>query len=146
MNKHNDSLANPALLVRGLLVLCATAVLVLGVVACGGGDPECVNGQACVCQGDCDKTCGGTGGGCSFSCPAGATCTFDCPGGGCSATANSSTSMVLGCLGNSCQATCTGNTGTCAIEACSTGCALSCGGAQTCDSSCDLFGGCAVTP
>lgn len=127
---------------RTVLVLCSLLAASLVFVSCGGD--ECVAGVACTCSSDCDETCGGTGGSCSFTCTGG-SCNFSCPGGGCGATGTNATSVVLDCPGNSCSLSCTG-TATCKITGCTVGCSLNCGGAATCSSSCTpLAGGCATT-
>ena len=132
------------------LALIASLALILGLAACsdGDGDGECVNGRACVCTGDCAKSCGGDqGGGCSFECPAGATCNFSCPGGGCSANGALAKSLTIDCGGKTrCDATCGDDTETCKITSCTSSCNLTCNGASTCENACDLLGGCATSP
>jgi hypothetical protein len=128
----------------------ASLVLFLGVVSfamvgCGDddGDPECVRGTACVCQGDCSKTCGGDGKGCSFSCPKDATCSFSCPGGGCSVDGQNAKSVTVDCPSvGGCAVTCNGGGDVCKITSCTTSCQLTCDGATTCENSCDVTSAC----
>lgn len=124
---------------RVVVLFGAALVLSLG-YGCGGDN--CVAGTACVCDGDCSETCGGDNqAGCSFSCAAGKTCSFSCPGGACSATGGAGASVTLSCAGNGCTLNCAGGQ-TCKITNCSSTCVLNCGGSTNCANSCGLGSAC----
>ena len=77
------------------LALAAVWVPVLG--CSSSADEDCIAGKQCTCA-DCNKTCGGSGKSCQFSCTGG-DCTFSCPGGSCQVTASNAASVTLDCPG-----------------------------------------------
>jgi hypothetical protein len=138
--------------------------------ACGPTEsdetPACTGGKDCVCDGEnctiscdgdsksdckfkckggatCDFTC--EGGNCSMDCVDGSTCTLDCSGGGCATTAATAASVTVTCAGNGCGVNCGSSATTCAIQQCTSTCALNCGGASGCTNSCDVMAACTTT-
>jgi len=133
---------------RTSLIVVATALCAMASgLLVGGCQPECVAGQACLCEGgSCDLVCeGDDGGGCDFECTDGADCTASCPGGGCTMECSGAASCALDCPGDSCTMNCT-DTDTCNVDSCGANCPLNCGGAASCDNSCDIMSACPTTP
>lgn len=129
-----------------ILLLGLGFVLGLSSLSCADEeDQNCVAGQACVCESDCDLACESEDGGCAFECQAGVACEVGCDGGGCSFDCDGD-SCILDCAGDGCSMTCNPDATTCELRNCGSGCSLACNGAATCESSCDLAQGCSVTP
>lgn len=103
----------------------------------------CRQGEACVCERDCNQSCDGAG--CGFTCQDGASCDFDCADGKCGAACSGNSDCSMRCPGGTCSMTCAADS-TCEIENCDGGgCTLACEGSDNCTNACGLEQGCVTT-
>lgn len=105
-------------------LVVASLLSVLSVLGGCASNFDCSSGQ-CVCRsGDCVQSC--PEGGCDLECM-GERCELSCPGGNCSLR-------------------CSPGAQSCVIRECTNNCRLECGGAATCQSSCDITAACPTNP
>jgi hypothetical protein len=125
-----------------LRFLASIAVLfAVGSSSCESTDPgPCRQGEACVCERDCDQRCDGNG--CGFTCEAGARCDFACDSGDCGVSCEPGSDCALECPGGRCSMTCSPDA-SCEITDCGAGqCTLACEGSDDCTNACGAEQGC----
>lgn len=125
----------------GVFVGLAIGSVAPWIAGCDGEDPgPCVQGEACICEEDCNEACEGPG--CGFDCEAGATCDFDCPEGSCAIECAPGSDCAVSCSGGGCAMNCSQDA-SCHIESCEGGsCTLNCGGSSDCTNACGAEQGC----